>query len=133
MFKPQPVRHAAVFAVTIFGVSVIVTLFTLRSLLSAALALQFFYLGALAVGALLSGLFFWLGLGFSHRVPATGKAALFAAFSYFTALNVLQTFGGTVTAQWVSFGVLLVVPFILGARWPERWSVASPHVPEHAG
>jgi len=133
MFKPQPVRHAASFAVTIFGVSVLVTLFTLRSSLSAGLVVHLLFLGLLAVGALLSGLCFWLGLGFSHRVPVTGKAALFAAFSYFTAFNVLQTFGGTITVQWISFALLLIVPFILGLRWPERWSVASPHAPEHAG
>jgi len=124
--------HAVPFGATVLGVSLAMALFTLRSL-PGSTVLNLFVLGLVALGALLSSFSFWLGLGFSQRVPNTGKSALFAAVTYFFSFNVLRLFGGTIVAQWFSFGILLAVPFVLGVRWPEAWSRAQASTSRNGG
>ena len=75
MFKPQPPSHAFAFTAGVFCASILVcVLVLLRRTLSINLATIFFLAGPYAIGALLSGLFFWLGLGFSQREPLPRKA-----------------------------------------------------------
>ena len=127
MFKAQPLKHALPFSVTIFCLSIATVLLVpaLRSF-STPSALAVALLGAISISALISGFFFWVGLGFSHKVPSTRKSVFFAAVSYFMAYNVLTLFGGSVLAQWVSFAVSIGVPLLLGVRWRDAWSTALP-------
>ena len=135
MFQSQPLRHAAVFAATIFCASIAAMALTLHRY-AGHISFTFFAFSAavLTLAALISGLCFWLGLCFSHRVPLPKRSAFCAVFLYAISFNLLNLFRGSVPAQWIAFGILLVFPFVFALRWPLAWSVASPtSVKPHAG
>jgi hypothetical protein len=135
MFKPQPPSHAFAFTAGVFCASILVcVLILLRRTLSVNLATIFFLSGPYAIGALLSGLFFWLGLGFSQREPLPRRAFFQGFFVYAMSLNILTLFGHGGIAQWASFILFLLLPLPIAARWPQMWSFPSPsNSSQHVG
>jgi hypothetical protein len=121
MFLAQPLRYAAPFAGTVFGVSLAVTLYTFLPTHDHILFIAVVALLVATVSALLMGFAFWLGLGFSQREPQARKSALSAALAYFVAYNILALFGKSTAVQWPSFGVL-IAPLLYGTRWPAAWA-----------
>ena len=122
MFKAQPLKHVVPFIASMFITSLVVAMYPfyraptilpeiLKASLPGVLWCTFF-----------SGFAFWLGLGFSHRVPNARKISLLVTVFYFVSFMAAKILTMH-TAWYIIFSILVIAfPLILGACWPAAWA-----------
>ena len=116
------------FAIGVFGAALMFFAIGLRlAIFKTTLAIWLFAAGIFSICSLLSGFSFWLGLGYNHRRPVRRISIGSGFVVYCMANSILVVFGSSTVAQWISLGVLLVLPFILG-KVMRQASLTSPNV-----
>lgn len=118
MFKASPLKYSLPFVGTIFVLSVIFTEIVFSHFKGNSSFLLAVALIGSAVGAMLSGFFFWLGLSFSHRQPLPRRAVTAAIITYSLPLAIQQVLGKFTIVRLLCFCIVLVLPFVFGLRWP---------------
>ena len=116
------------FAIGVFCAALLFFAIGLRlAIFKTTLATWLFAAGFFSVCSLLSGFSFWLGLGYNHRRPVRQISIGLGFVVYFMANGILFVFGSSTVTQWISLGVLLVLPFILG-KVMRKASLTPPNV-----
>jgi hypothetical protein len=111
---PAP-ENAMRFAIGVFGAELLFFAIRLWSVIfQTTLATWLFAVSIFSVCSLLSGFSFWLGLCYNARRPSRRVSIGSGFVVYSMANSILLAFGSSAMAQWISLGVLLVLPFILG-------------------
>jgi hypothetical protein len=122
MFKAQPLKHAVPFTASVFITSLIVAMYPFHFVPLSLLETLKTYLPSVVLCAIASGFVFWIGLGFSHRVPDARKTFFLVTIFYVASFIVMESLV-TYIAWYVIFSTLiLALPLILGACWPAAWA-----------
>ncbi|QRP63827.1 hypothetical protein I6J77_17315 [Rhodanobacter sp. FDAARGOS 1247] len=122
MFKVQPLKHVVPFTASVFITSLVVAMYPFHfASLNLPETLKT-YLPGVVLCAIFSGFAFWLGLGFSHRVPDARKTFFLVAIFYFVSFMAVKAMAAYI-AWYMIFSILVIAfPVILGACWPAAWA-----------
>ena len=115
MFKAQPPKHVVPFTASVFIASLVVAMYPFHFVPMTLPETLKTYLPGVLLCAIVSGFAFWLGLGFSHRVPNARKTFFLVTIFYFASFMVVNSLAAY-TSWYIIFSTLVIAfPLILGA------------------
>ena len=122
MYKHQPFKSIAAFAITPLAVVMAGRLYLMSLHSSFTVRLLVTTFAGAAIVSAITGLGFWVGLGFSHQQPKVRYAILFGLMPLIVAGATARLSLQPTSQITIMVVTLFAVSLLLGVRWQPGWA-----------